>query len=251
MKLMNLKLTKPKSKKMKLLEIVEKTIGIKTVNLCINASRLAYRSNIVFDDVSEIETFADGENSVNGFYAEIDPETILIAFRGSDDIEDFVHNVRVSFKRLSYHNNPYSPVMVHEGFGNLYDLVRGLIHSYIADKALTPKKIVVTGHSLGAALATLCALDLQYNYSELGIEIICITTGSPRVGNRDFVNSYNIRVPKTVRVVNGNDIVARLPFWLMGYRHVSERFQIGSRKKWWNFLRGSIRDHKGYSEINL
>jgi len=49
--------------------------------------------------------------------------------------------------------------------------------------------IVVTGHSLGGALATFAVLDLLNNLSNsLGL---FVSFGSPRVGNSNFANFFN------------------------------------------------------------
>ena len=77
-----------------------------------------------------------------------------------------------------------------------------------------PLKVVCTGHSLGAALATLCAARIDAH--EL------YTFGSPRVGNRDFVKELIKDGIKHYRFVNNNDIVTKVPFALMMYKHCGE-----------------------------
>lgn len=230
-------------------EDIKKIIGIKTINLCIRASKLVYFSEFVLPGVKETpEMKKFNDEGTNGFIADVNDDVLIIAFRGSDEIRDYVRgNLLFTLKKLPYHENPFSPILVHEGFGTLYANIRDEVHELIESRVVIHKKIIVTGHSLGGALATLCALDLQYSFPDM--EIFCVTLGSPRVGNIDFANSYNNRVPKTIRIVNGNDIVARMPLWLSGYRHVSKRFQVGSRKKLWNFLLGSVRDHSAYEQI--
>ena len=86
-------------------------------------------------------------------------------------------------------------------------------------------KITVTGHSLGAALAVLCAIDLQYNFENHDIEVYLF--GCPRVGNAAFAKSYNKRIFKTLRVSNGNDIVTKIPPAILGFRHVGTEIHIG------------------------
>lgn len=75
------------------------------------------------------------------------------------------------------------------------------------------KPVWFTGHSLGAALATIAAARYGAQRPVQGL----YTFGSPRVGNRDFVQT----VPQnTQRFVNNNDLVARLPPPIGGYKHV-------------------------------
>ena len=47
-------------------------------------------------------------------------------------------------------------------------------------------KIWVTGHSLGAAISVLCAVEL----AQEGFSVNVINFGCPRVGNQDFSNFY-------------------------------------------------------------
>ncbi|KAF2995168.1 hypothetical protein E8E14_002256 [Neopestalotiopsis sp. 37M] len=80
-------------------------------------------------------------------------------------------------------------------------------------------KIVVTGHSLGAAIALLGALAIE---KEFGNVDKVIAYGVPRVGNPAFANSFDkIFSGRYTGVTNGNDWVPSVPFEWMGYRHPS------------------------------
>ena len=63
--------------------------------------------------------------------------------------------------------------------------------------------IVITGHSLGAALATLTAYDMASVY---GTKVSMINFGSPRVGNGNFANVFNHRLAnRAIRVTHALD----------------------------------------------
>ncbi len=90
---------------------------------------------------------------------------------------------------------------VHRGFKNALDEIWEELFAYLTELERDGRKIWMTGHSLGAALATLAA----DRYGEVqGV----YTFGSPRVGNLRFKESYSNRA---YRLVNGSDIVTKIP----------------------------------------
>jgi predicted lipase len=149
--------------------------------------------------------------------------TLWITFRGSDSPTDWKNNFNF-WKRTIPYDNTGSKIRVHTGFLNAYKsaFVRNLILNEVSRDIQFVK---ITGHSLGAALAVLCAVDVQYNFPNRDIEAILF--GCPRVGNRAFALSYNKRVEKTIRVECGNDIVTKVPPVLFGFRHVGAKLHVG------------------------
>lgn len=83
---------------------------------------------------------------------------------------------------------------VHRGFWTMYqsmrdNVVRDVLAIANARTFGRPQaQVVVTGHSLGSALATLCAFDLRVNH---GVKPICLPICPPRVGNLQFVRRFN------------------------------------------------------------
>ena len=98
-----------------------------------------------------------------------------------------------------------------------YEIVKAEAQEAVADG----RKIWLTGHSLGGALATLCA----YRLHKQGVPVRgVITIGSPRVGNPAFANDFNSMFgAKSTRWVDDDDFVTQIPPELGGpleYRHV-------------------------------
>src|SRR5262249_2029408 len=86
--------------------------------------------------------------------------------------------------------------------------------------------VTICGHSLGGALATLLALDVAVN----GIFFAtAYTYASPRVGDPQFVRTYNHAVPDTTRIANRLDAVPNLPFPPL-YDHVLGEFPLNPVK---------------------
>lgn len=180
----------------------------------------------------------------------------FIVFRGSDKKMDWDTNLEFSQQSFEFQQTlqaqvvapkeqvyPYgdeskSGAKMHEGFVKSYLSVRDDVHSFIRNR--TVSAITFTGHSLGGALSTLCAVDIQYNFPDIKIDTY--TFGSPRVGNQGFADSFNRRVPNSYRFVYGMDIVPALPRYWQGYRHVANEVHMGSRFSL-NFLTQRFKDH--------
>lgn len=85
--------------------------------------------------------------------------------------------------------------------------------------------VFVTGHSLGAALATLHTYDLV---ADQGIQAVTYTFGGPRVGNAAFSDSFGSTVDTMYRVVHASDIVPTLPWHIGGWTHVQTQVFCGT-----------------------
>ncbi|MDV3351344.1 lipase family protein [Leptolyngbyaceae cyanobacterium CCMR0082] len=230
------------------------------------ALRCAHLSNEVYRDFNErlrfsmrpnlMPTLFDIERTDTQVALLEDPETQCgyVIFRGSDADRDWLTNLDfarwsavtgavIDNKQLDYpavYGTSQSGVKMHSGFTKAYLAARSEIQSVVHQSEMT--RWLVTGHSLGGALAKLCAVDLQYNFSpDISVEVY--TFGAPRVGNKAFAESYNRRVPNTWRFVNGNDVVSGLPRRWQRYRHVDERIRFNVMFSW-RIISGSLQDHR-------
>jgi triacylglycerol lipase len=104
-----------------------------------------------------------------------------------------------------------------------------------------------TGHSLGGAMAAICAGRCTLSRIRSNPRGL-YTFGSPRIGNRRYVNYVNM---EAYRWVNNNDIVARLPPAWLGYRHKGQEIYLNAygnirrvtgwqrvKDRWRGFVRG-------------
>lgn len=103
---------------------------------------------------------------------------------------------------------------VHRGFKQEVDDLWPMIKEDL-QRVGKSRKAWFTGHSLGAAMATIMASRCEDDPAMPHIEEV-YTYGSPRVGWRNFVNSLCCTHH---RWVNNNDIVTRVPLVIMGYKH--------------------------------
>ena len=202
------------------------------------AARLAYETSEaevekvvgkqwVFDPAVKFFNFqASDRSSVQAFLA-FGPQVAILSFRSTDPnkIEDWLTDAKFKPKA-------WDPGLgcVHEGFAETLgglESQAGKASSYaairdeIAKLHGTGRLLYITGHGLGAALATLSAARLVANkvYPVQGV----YTFGSPRVGDQAFADAYGRALGnRTFRVVNNEDLVTRVPPRLSGYKHVGE-----------------------------
>ena len=123
---------------------------------------------------------------------------VVLSFRGSVDSEDYASDAKAA--RTTYMGcGSVDACGLHRGF---YDVYKALAPALIqavhlaipgAQRATTP--IVVTGHSLGGALATIAAYELAVaGYLVRGV----YTFGSPRVGNAAFAAAFTMAVARAL-----------------------------------------------------
>lgn len=105
---------------------------------------------------------------------------------------------------------------VHRGFKDEVDTLWPLMEVALAEN---DKTTWFTGHSLGAAMAAICAGRCMMSKIESNPAGL-YTFGSPRVGSRRYVN--HCRFPEYYRWVNNNDIVTRVPPIWLGYSHAGQ-----------------------------
>jgi triacylglycerol lipase len=132
-------------------------------------------------------------------------KTAFVAFRGTQTFEDWVGNFDALFEPYKYVPNAGQ---VHMGFQSIYGALHDSIAAGIGAAIAGCENLLVTGHSLGGALAVIAAPDLAKN---LTLVPDLITFAGPAVGLADFARFFDLKIPSCYRVVNFWDLVPRLP----------------------------------------
>ncbi|KPI82540.1 lipase precursor-like protein [Leptomonas seymouri] len=135
--------------------------------------------------------------------------------------------MRVTYDQLSSCGDKCT---VHAGFMLSYLSLRYRLRSAVLAllSAHPTYGVVVTGHSLGGALATLAAADLQEllnrgNHTPAPQPITLYSYGAPRVGNVAFAQWLTDLLSHGThyRITHSRDPVVRLPFRFEGYAHTA------------------------------
>jgi predicted lipase len=120
---------------------------------------------------------------------------------------------------------------LHHGFQETWDHTATEVLSQVqALLAKFPRSpILLTGHSLGAAVSTINYVWLRCKLPN--VKVSAILFGSPRVGNAAFANSVDRLAARKGSgtfqyVVNGKDSVPLLPPRALGYRRPSGEIWI-------------------------
>ena len=69
--------------------------------------------------------------------------------------------------------------------------------------------VLVTGHSLGGAMAMICGMELKRVFQAIKLEIH--TFGAPRIGTKQLAHHINNKIENVYRVVRNRDIIPHLP----------------------------------------
>mmetsp|Transcript_17213 Transcript_17213/g.69741 ORF Transcript_17213/g.69741 Transcript_17213/m.69741 type:complete len:642 (+) Transcript_17213:567-2492(+) len=206
--------------------------------LAFNFAWLAYYAGtekINTVDLNECEILGlvcDGSRDIQAMVGKTSTR-LVVAFRGTTTLRNMKLDVKISwsqvgnvFKALE-NNTAHSckRAKVHSGFSKAYKGISSQLKSKLyASGDAKSLPILVTGHSLGGALATLFAFDLVLDDSDVGKRLSVTTFGSPKVGNNYFRRMYDDRVRSHWRVELAPDMITRLP--LAPYVHVGKQALI-------------------------
>jgi triacylglycerol lipase len=125
----------------------------------------------------------------------------VICFRGTQQIEDWLTNVRISSVDIRHTETNVKIGKMHKGFHDAYKSVEDEIVERLQGYADLP--LYITGHSLGGALAVVATWYQSSEYLAA-----CYTFGAPRVGDQGLIDRFRTPI---YRIVNGPDPMTLMP----------------------------------------
>ncbi len=133
---------------------------------------------------------------------------------------------------------------VHRGFKREVDDLWPMLETALASNTMP---LYFCGHSLGGAMATICAGRCLLSHIKSNPKQL-YTYGSPRVGDKSYINYVKLVY---YRFVNNNDIVTRVPPTWLGYHHSGQEvyfnrhgdikeygYLMKRRDRWHGFIGG-------------
>jgi len=166
----------------------------------------------------------------------------VVAFKGTDSrsVYNWAENMRYWRSDLPLPVPGADGSLVHTGFyasWNSSALAPNLTAAAgrLVDR-FPGRPLYVVGHSLGAALATVAAVDMKSRLeaerrreseSFRPLDVRLVTFGSPRVGNAAFASFVRQATRLSLRLTHNRDIVPSVPPTWVGFHHVAtEAWQV-------------------------
>jgi hypothetical protein len=140
-------------------------------------------------------------------------KTIWITFRGTYNLKEWYNNFKISQTSYNDYNGVKTNlpsfiqedkdnIKIHTGMLETYSNCSKVILDYL-EKYKDEYNIILSGHSLGASIASIFSIELNYK----GYKTVSYLYGCPRLGNERFCEkSKNI-----YRIENTADVIPTVP----------------------------------------
>lgn len=151
---------------------------------------------------------------------------MVVCFRGSDSSTDWRMNFFTTLTEFPHKSGRY----VHSGFLTQWMSIASEFESKFVEMMDRHEgdidEVVFCGHSAGT-VSCLAAYEMEPILKEKypGTKVRIVTFGAPRMGNDKFRDHMEERAECT-RIVLDRDVVTRVPFSVLGYKHIGKPLQI-------------------------
>uniref|UniRef100_A0A7E4VUE2 Lipase_3 domain-containing protein n=1 Tax=Panagrellus redivivus TaxID=6233 RepID=A0A7E4VUE2_PANRE len=175
---------------------------------CINTIYGNQASNILILGTADLGCDILGDSCAS--YVAVNPmePRIYVVFRGTKTDQQLLLEGWVS---IHHGEDFYGLGDANKYFSSALETLWPNVEPVLTNPQYSNYPVTFTGHSLGAALASLAALKTVYMNLRPSNAIRLVNFGQPRVGNHQLAMSHDKMVPYSFRVVHADDIVPHLP----------------------------------------
>ncbi|MUG91358.1 DUF2974 domain-containing protein [Scytonema sp. UIC 10036] len=219
-------------------DVVEETVAVRVpvdeISSTTSYDQLKQKTDIAKNNVIKtVQEFVKRKRQVPvylGFTLLAKTHSIIV-FRGTQKTVEWIHDFTAFQDDYPISNSNQTYGKVHRGFATFYrNNLQSLVREVI--KRLNPfLPCYICGHSLGAALATLAAIDIALNFPQHKPNLRLYTYASPRVGDPVFAQTHSQLIPNSYRIVNLADTIPLVPPTKIGgvYVHVGQEWSFLSQ----------------------
>jgi len=189
--------------------------------------KIVYEDNKTTPTSLGFETIAKIRRKNAVVYVVAGVEEIVIVYRGSDDFKDWIEDINVLVK----HEKDFGDV--HAGALYHFKLTKQVLWEALSGANLSKYRVVITGHSLGAVAAQMCALWL---WQEHGVESTCKTFAGFPFAQGEFARRFADAKIDNTRFVCDGDPAAGSRVLNAIFHHLPVDIKLG--KSWFKWLPG-------------
>ncbi|WP_192484548.1 MULTISPECIES: lipase family protein [Cysteiniphilum] len=197
-----------------------------------------YSNPHFYYDAQKHEEKRDGMLVIN-HSAQSQQAEIIVAFHGTQYGADIIQDTKFFMDDIKLEE--FQDAKTHRGFKQHYDNSKEELWTklQIAMTGLLQQgkkiKVIFTGHSLGAATATLAFADKVNAIKHMSaasdnIAVILITFNSPRVFDQQTAEKINTQYGQDIiRLWRYKDPVSAVPLGRQGFKHVGQSLKLSSK----------------------
>ncbi|MGG6295607.1 lipase family protein [Leptolyngbya sp. AN02str] len=194
--------------------------------------RVNQTKDVIQDQVKQVVQLQQRISVYYGFLLASSRLNVLM-FRGTQRQLEWLENILAIQSDYLHPVNGTAIGKVHSG---IYDFYNTHLAAAVREavQSLDPQQpLVISGHSLGAALAAFAALDLALTLPKFRPSIQIYTYAGPRLGNKAFVEAHSQLLPNHYRITNLADMIPMLPLSKLltdDFVHVGESWSFLSQQ---------------------
>lgn len=173
--------------------------------------------DVYSEEVETLSTFVESKDTGIQATVGLDGSRAIVCLRGSDAAVDWKNNFNIGKVPFLSRKHSDPEQMVHAGFFTGHTSVKAKIYKKLNDIVDSGEcdNILFCGHSAGVVTAL-----LAYDYlNKKSLPIDIVTFGTPRVGNKAFVDAFDSEM-KCTRIINDRDVIPLAPLKILGFHHI-------------------------------